>query len=236
MTDSSSINELPRRERERQRRRQAMLRAAQAVFAEKGYARATLDEIAERAEFGKGTLYNYFEGGKEDILFAVVEQIYDEVCTLIQSVFAPESGHDRSLREAFHAFVCAYFDFFLEREDLFMILMKETHRLAFSEEAERAAFFHEQQERMVSTLTPVLDQAMTEQEIQALPPESVAHMLLANVNGVVVHRCLADRDGSCDHDATILNQPGKAADFLTTMLFDGLTLTAPTTSESATHD
>lgn len=230
------MNELPRRERERQRRRQAMLRAAQAVFAEKGYARATLDEIAERAEFGKGTLYNYFEGGKEDILFAVVEQIYDEVCALIQSVFAPENGHDRSLREAFHAFVCAYFDFFLEREDLFMILMKETHRLAFSEEAERAAFFHEQQERMVSTLTPVLDQAMTEQEIQALPPESVAHMLLANVNGVVVHRCLADRHGSCDHDATILNQPEKAADFLTTMLFDGLTLHAPAPSEPASHD
>ncbi|MEL6613746.1 MAG: helix-turn-helix domain-containing protein, partial [Bacteroidota bacterium] len=50
---------LSRRERERLARRAAMLDAATALFAEKGYASATLDEVAERAEFGKGTLYNY---------------------------------------------------------------------------------------------------------------------------------------------------------------------------------
>ncbi|GIV59650.1 MAG: hypothetical protein KatS3mg043_0739 [Rhodothermaceae bacterium] len=55
---------LPRRERERLMRRRAMLEAARAVFAEKGYLQATVDEIAQRAEFGKGTLYNYFTGGR----------------------------------------------------------------------------------------------------------------------------------------------------------------------------
>lgn len=236
MDNVPSTKDLSRRERERLMRRRAMLEAAQAVFAEKGYARATLDEIAERAEFGKGTLYNYFEGGKEDILFAVFEHIYDDVCELIRNVFAPDTPPDRSLREAFHEFVQAYFDFFLEREDLFMILMKETHRLAFSEEAERAAFFHEQQERMVSALTPVLEEAMTREEIQDLPPEAVAHLLLANVNGMVVHRCLTDRHGNCEHDETILNRPEKAADFLTAMLFDGLALNPSVAASSSLLD
>jgi AcrR family transcriptional regulator len=58
---------LSRKERERLMRRQAMLEAARAVFAEKGYANATLEEIAQRAEFGKGTLYNYFPGGKDEL-------------------------------------------------------------------------------------------------------------------------------------------------------------------------
>ncbi|TKX68113.1 TetR/AcrR family transcriptional regulator, partial [Halorubrum sp. GN11_10-6_MGM] len=71
---SSSDPSLSRRERERRRRRQAMLDAARAVFAEEGYADATLDEIAERAEFGKGTLYNYFEGGKEELFLAVFDE------------------------------------------------------------------------------------------------------------------------------------------------------------------
>ena len=53
-----------------------VLDAARTVFAEKGYADATLEEIAQRAEFGKGTLYNYFEGGKEEILFAVFDDLY----------------------------------------------------------------------------------------------------------------------------------------------------------------
>ncbi|MDX1439230.1 MAG: helix-turn-helix domain-containing protein, partial [Rubricoccaceae bacterium] len=45
-----------RRDREREARRQAILDAALATFAEKGFEGSTLDEVAERAEFGKGTL------------------------------------------------------------------------------------------------------------------------------------------------------------------------------------
>ena len=233
MRDPRPDEQLSRRERERLMRRRAMLRAAQAVFAEKGYARATLDEIAERAEFGKGTLYNYFEGGKEEILFAVFDQIYDEICDLIREVFSPEKVADQSLRTAFHEFVQAYFNFFQERDDLFMILMKETHRLAFSEETGRATFFQQQQERMVSTLAPVLKQSMGRDEIQQLPPEAVAHMLLANVNGVVAHRCLSERFGDCGTEDTILHRPEKAADFLTTMLFDGMVTSPPAESSAA---
>ncbi|PSQ74919.1 MAG: hypothetical protein BRD36_01045 [Bacteroidetes bacterium QH_7_64_110] len=55
MPDSSDTT-LSRREREQRRRRRIMLQAAQSVFAEKGYEQATLEEIAKRAEFGKGTL------------------------------------------------------------------------------------------------------------------------------------------------------------------------------------
>src|SRR5262245_6269200 len=47
--------------------------AAMAVFAEKGFAAAKLDEIAARAGVSKGALYLYFET-KEDIFRAVVEQ------------------------------------------------------------------------------------------------------------------------------------------------------------------
>ncbi|NNE70602.1 MAG: helix-turn-helix transcriptional regulator, partial [Rhodothermales bacterium] len=47
-----------RRERERLARRREILDAARTVFAERGFVGATLEEIASRAEFGKGTLYN----------------------------------------------------------------------------------------------------------------------------------------------------------------------------------
>ncbi len=210
-----------------------MLRAAQIVFAEKGYARATLDEIAERAEFGKGTLYNYFEGGKEDILFAIFESIYDDICEIIRRVFLEESPPDRPLRETFHAFVKAFIDFAHEREELFLILAKESHRMAFSEDADRACFFQKQQDRMVDTLTPILERAMEADEIQDLPSEPVAHLLIANVNGMVIHHHLSKHDDpnapsldlcdtSTDHDAPLLDRPDEAADFLTRMLFDGL--------------
>ena len=73
---------LPRRERERAARRRAMLAAAREVFAERGYALASVEEIADRSEFGKGTLYNYFSDGKRQILRAVLDEVFDRLDAL----------------------------------------------------------------------------------------------------------------------------------------------------------
>jgi AcrR family transcriptional regulator len=237
--DAAAAASLSRRERERRRRRQAMLDAARAVFAEKGYARATLDEIAERAEFGKGTLYNYFEGGKEAILFAVFDDLYDEIEAVIREAMAPQPG--RSLRATFHTLVVRAFDFFVARQDLFFILTKEAYRHALGDDPERAAYFHAQRERLVGALTPAVERALADGAIRPLPPHAVAHMLLENLDGLLLHRALADRfdpppnvapraaasgdaasgDAPCG-GAPLTRSPDRAADFLTTMLFDGL--------------
>lgn len=231
MPNGPSSDSLSRRERERQRRRQAMLHAAQSVFAEKGYAQATLDEIAERAEFGKGTLYNYFEGGKEDLLFAVLDEVHDDIHGLIQDAVDGAAATDRSLRDCFHALVLAAFRFFLDREDLFMVLMKESHRLYFSENREHAAYFQQQRERMVHALLPPLKRVVDDGAIRPFPPRAVAHMMLENINGMLVHRAMMDRSEDCGD--TILHHPEQAADFLTTMLFDGLTLDTPTETSAS---
>jgi AcrR family transcriptional regulator len=224
---TSPDSSLSRRERERQMRRQAMLDAAQAVFAEKGYADATLDEIAERAEFGKGTLYNYFEGGKEDILFAVFDDVIGEMEELIHTVFQEELDDDQSLRDAFHTFAERYFGMIQDQQSLFLILVREAHRMALSDDVDRAEFFQKQQQRLVDALTPVLEEAVENGEIHPLPPASVANLLLANVRGMGTHCTLEERHCACEEQA-FLNDAEQAADFLTTLLFDGLETTHST--------
>ncbi len=49
-----------RKEREKIRRQNDILDAAEDVFFEKGLKEATMEEVAEKAEFSKGTLYLYF--------------------------------------------------------------------------------------------------------------------------------------------------------------------------------
>ncbi|MGB1376015.1 MAG: TetR/AcrR family transcriptional regulator, partial [Rhodothermales bacterium] len=93
---------LTRRERERLVRRHEMLRAAQEVFAEKGYNSATLEEVATRAEYGKGTLYNYFPGGKQEILLAIVERFHDELCAIIARSF--DEAQERPFRTSLEVF------------------------------------------------------------------------------------------------------------------------------------
>ncbi len=59
-----------RREREKLRRKNDILDAAEEVFAEKGLVQATVDDIAERAEISKGTVYLYFKS-KEQIFLGI---------------------------------------------------------------------------------------------------------------------------------------------------------------------
>ncbi len=196
-----------------------MLEAAQAVFAEKGYARATLDEIAGRAEFGKGTLYNYFEGGKEAILFAIFDEIYQDLCNLIQGALEKQPEAEAS-HCVFHSMIREVFRFFLEREELFFILMKEECRCLFGEDDKKAAFVRRHEERLIEALVPAIEAAQEAGTFKPLPAYAVAHMLLGNINGIVMHVIMAHhRPDGCE---SAIQTPDQAADFLTTMLFHGL--------------
>ena len=76
---------LTRKEREREFRRKEILSAAAKIFAEKGFTHATLDEIAGASEFGKGTLYNYFQS-KEELYAAILENIFEQFIRKLQEI------------------------------------------------------------------------------------------------------------------------------------------------------
>lgn len=54
-----------RKEREKERRRQQILVSAKRVFSEKGFNKATMEDIATDAELSPGTLYLYFKNKEE---------------------------------------------------------------------------------------------------------------------------------------------------------------------------
>lgn len=222
-------HELTRKERERLTRRHLMLDAACAVFAEKGYADATLDEVAQRAEFGKGTIYNYFEGGKEEILFAVFDDLYDALCRLVEETFNADQIGERPFREVFEGFLTALFAFFRERQDQFMIMMKEGHRMTFTDQPEKVAYFFNQSERVIQALKGPLEAAMEKGIIRPLPSEAIAHMILGNVKGHHMHMFMQEcrcgppalkRDG--DGRPWTPPSPEQAASFIATFLLDGI--------------
>lgn len=224
---------LTRRERERSVRKEEMLRAAQAVFAEKGYGQATIDEIAHRAEFGKGTLYNYFPGGKEDILFSIFDHLYDTICERIEAAFSTGVETGLPFRDTFSGALQALFEFFLERQDLFMLLIKEAQRMFLSDDPEKAAYFMRQRDRVFGQLLPPVEAAMKRGEIKNLSPVAVAHMIWGNVYGIQVHLCIECT--SSDDKGSSISTPAAAAEFLTTILMDGLTPRQPTNNPTNGH-
>ena len=71
-TSPEVASELSRRERRSAELRERLFRSALALFASKGYAETTVEDITEAADVGKGTFFNYFPS-KEHILMAFGE-------------------------------------------------------------------------------------------------------------------------------------------------------------------
>src|SRR5690606_11691356 len=93
---------MTRRERERLKNRRTMLDAARAVFAEKSYADATVEEMAVRAQFGKGTIYLYFNGEKQEILPPLLDELYVELREPVERLAVTgdaSATHGRTLLE-----------------------------------------------------------------------------------------------------------------------------------------
>ena len=63
-----------------------IIRAAENVFAEKGYIQATISEIARLANVSEGTIYEYFKN-KEDLLLSIPEQRFKEHIEALKEIF-----------------------------------------------------------------------------------------------------------------------------------------------------
>jgi AcrR family transcriptional regulator len=66
------------RERKQQRARDAIVAAAYELFAERGFARVTVSDIAARAEVGRTTFFRWF-GDKQEVLFANEQGVLDSL-------------------------------------------------------------------------------------------------------------------------------------------------------------
>gem|GEM_PF-111139 len=105
-----------RQAREREARLEAIRRAALCLFAERGFAATSMDDVAAAAELGKGTLYYYFPS-KE----ALLENVLD---TYVQRFFENLQGSIDVADDLFTAIrkiLFAYIDFHAENPEFFRI-------------------------------------------------------------------------------------------------------------------
>ena len=71
------MDQLPLRERHRQRVTQRIIAVAESLFKAHGFHRTTMDDIAEKAEISRATLFNYFPS-KEALLLPWGREILEQ--------------------------------------------------------------------------------------------------------------------------------------------------------------
>jgi AcrR family transcriptional regulator len=95
--------EIPRTRLAREERMEQTLTVARALFAERGYAAVTMDEVAAAVGVTKPLLYNYF-GNKEHLYIACMERAGDALTATVAAAVASTSSPGDALGEGVRAF------------------------------------------------------------------------------------------------------------------------------------
>jgi len=108
MSDPAKPQPASRKERDYARHHQDILDVAESLFAEKGYYQATMQMIADRAEFSVGYLYKHFSG-KEEMYQEMVHFHLTTIDALMQKVAALGLGPLDEIHRTYQEF-CSHFN------------------------------------------------------------------------------------------------------------------------------
>jgi AcrR family transcriptional regulator len=158
-----------------------ILQAARQVFARRGFADASMEEIAQVAEVAKGTLYLYY-ASKRELYRAALRAGLVELCEALER--AIEAAPTLSLRlAAYVATKVAYFD---EHRDFFRIYLAEFGHAACGS---MDPYFRDLSQRQSGLLQAAIREGLRGSG-RAVAAEEAAHAVSDLTRGVILRRLM----------------------------------------------
>ena len=166
-----------RKGREYLARRAEMLRAAERLFAEKGFHGATMLDLAKLSEFSVGTLYNFFKTKEEVYYTQLIEKL-----DLFHSKLGTEiNQHPPGLVQIL-ALIEASVKFFQENQDFFRIFIQERSTLELSVGATPGKELRKRYLVYIDLVAKVMAKAIKKGDIQKFNPLEIAYSLVGMLN------------------------------------------------------
>jgi TetR/AcrR family transcriptional regulator len=161
-----------RRERHQDLSRAQLLDAAERVFGEKGFHDATLNEIAELAEYSVGSVYSFFDG-KEDLFSQVFVRRGDEFMPEMRAILA---GTD-SAAEKLHHLVDFQVGFFRNHRQFGRLFMRYANVALVSQPGELDASIAGNYDESMRLQTELISSGQRSGYFHPGDPAVLAHLL-----------------------------------------------------------
>lgn len=158
-------------------RRAQILRAARAVFVERGYLASRVEDVAKRAHLSKGAVYFYFRSKRE-----LFDAIVDEEQAITISFLEGVAADPRPANEKLIVLGWQYLDYFagLKSPPRFFLLMSEM-AIRDEELRERTQAIHQ---KFVNRAAELIAEGVQSGHFRDLEPMAVAMMLKAMIDGL----------------------------------------------------
>lgn len=104
--------------------RRRIFHSAMDVFAERGFERAKVEEVAERAGLARATIYYHFRS-KRDLFAFLLQEGIDEMASAVEQAVSRTT----SAKDALDAMVDAHIDFYAHYQSFARVVLTETWRM-----------------------------------------------------------------------------------------------------------
>ena len=162
----------------------AIFNAAVDVFSERGFEKATMDEIAAKAKVAKGTIYYHFKS-KEDLFVFLVE----EGTRLLGDSVLSKLPTEASAAEQLRVIVREQLAFFQEYRDFCIIILRE----AWGEDT-RQREFRRMLVHYVRSIQTIVEQGIASGEFMTNDPETAAWSIFGGISIRAIHHIFTGAD------------------------------------------
>ena len=119
MTTEKTKSHRTRHQKRAEKTHMKLKQAALDIFSEKSIDATTVEDITEKADVGKGTLYQYFED-KDEIVIALVEEAIGH---LIERIRSYDSAPD-TLEDMLEHLLNVHYEFYTDSSEEFLLLFQ----------------------------------------------------------------------------------------------------------------
>ena len=163
---------LTRKQRDDKRKRQEILAAALAMFADGGFHNTTMAQISKAAQYPLGTIYKYFPGKKEMYHDLVIERVHE----LGRILYEIAHKEDLSVTDRLLAALKAQALFYRNNQDVVKIYISERSNIDSVGMPQLNARVNRLHERMVQLFEKMFDQGIHDKVFKSYPTRDMAEL------------------------------------------------------------
>lgn len=149
--------------------RRSILSAALDLVEKEGLSKCTMDKVAEKAEFAKGTLYLYFKN-KKALLDSLIEFCFEPLEEISREIIASDISPTEKLNKC----ILATAQFVHERREIFRELADQTFRPIYDDYVDKQSWFW----RVVKLYAGIIEAGIEKGEMRPVNSEKAAAYLI----------------------------------------------------------
>lgn len=143
------------------------------IFSEKGFNKTTMQEIAEEAGVGKGTIYRFFNS-KEDMVSSLLEISIDEISEQISSAISPLDDPLEKMK----AIIKVELDYYYANRNLARFLVREM----WGYQSKFLDHIRKIRESRATTIEQIIEEGMQKNQFKTLDPQTIT----ASLEGMIL--------------------------------------------------